>query len=49
MIHPMFGNIEIKDVRQIEGYTLAYFNKTLCNMNILKEISKEVENAQNNS
>ena len=45
----MFGNIEIKDVRQIEGYTLAYFNKTLCNMNILKEISKEVENAQNNS
>lgn len=35
MMHPVFGEIIITDVRKISGRTVAYYKGSFCNMNIL--------------
>jgi len=37
MIHPMFGDITITDIRKINGYILAYYSGSFCNINTLRK------------
>jgi len=46
MLHPILRKIKINDVREIEGYTLAYFGSSFCNMDILEEIPNEIRNGK---
>ena len=41
MLHPIFGKITILDVRKTPERTYAYFDKTVCNINILEKIEEE--------
>jgi len=42
MIHPLFNIITITDIREIEGYTLAYFNdNNFVNYSILQNVDKK--------
>jgi len=41
MIHPVFGEILITDVRVVPDRTIAYYEGSFCNMNILTERRKK--------
>ena len=41
MLHPLFGEILIKDVRVTPERTYAYFEGTVCNINILSKIKEK--------
>lgn len=43
MNHPIFGVVTIKYIRKITDRTLAYFEDTVCNLNILSEIKDEIK------
>ncbi len=40
MMHPVFGEITITDVRKIPGRTVAYYKGSFCNMNILTKLKE---------
>lgn len=42
MRHVLFGDVLIKEIREIEGYTIAYFDGTFCNIDILNPINEVV-------
>ncbi len=41
MMHPVFGEITITDVREVPDRTIAYYEGSFCNMNILTESRKK--------